>query len=355
MYKFLPAEAKEVSSTLNGLQHLSRRVMRRVFQGRKAATLREMVRVLPKDAIWAIDVPVFIDKTEAVEQMDDTERILGVEINGDARAYPLSILSVHEVVNDTVGGIPVSITWCPLSYSGIVYKRVVIDRVLSFGVSGGILRNVVALYDRETDTFWNQLTGDAFSGPLCGIKLEAIPAVNAMWEEWCSGYPFTQTLSKARSPFGHYDEDHMSDYYCSEKTGIRAPAHHDTRLPNKAQIVGINGNGGAVAYPIDLLEQARVIHDTLEDLPIVIFHTRDFGTSRIFSARIETYTLSFHELAGKYYDLQTNSHWSPLTGIAMSGPLKGQKLSAVPGTTAFWFAWADHFPDTRVYNLGILN
>lgn len=355
MSRFLLVETREVIPTLNGLQHWSRRVMRRIFQSENVGTLREMVRVLPKDAIAAIDAPVFITQAEAVEQMHDTERILGLEINGDARAYPLSILSVHQVVNDTVGGIPVAVTWCPLSYSGIVYKRVVIDRILSFGLSGGVLRNVVTLYDRETETYWNQLTGDAFCGPLCGIQLKAVSTVNMMWEEWCSGYPSALTLSKAASPYGHYEEDHMSDYYCSEKTGIRPPAHKDTRLPYKAQIVGIHGTGGAVAYPMDLLKKARIIHDTLEDLPIVIFHTRDFGTSRVYSARADNYTLTFYEQDGSYYDLQTNSHWSPVTGNALSGPLRGQRLTAIPGTTAFWFAWADHFPETRIYKLSLLN
>ena len=340
---------------MNGLQHWSRRVLRSIFQGAKAGTLREMVRALPKDAIAAIDAPVFINKAEAAEQMEDTERVLGVEINGDARAYPLSILSVHQVVNDIVGGVPVVVTWCPLSYAGIVYRRVVMDRILSFGVSGGILRNVVTIYDRETETYWNQLTGKGLSGPLCSLILVAIPAVNTMWEEWSSGYPFAFTLSKAGSPYGQYDEDHMSAYYYSERTGIRHPVHRDNRLLHKAQIVGINYIGGAVAYPVALLEKARVIHDTLVSEPIVIFHTQDFGTSIVFSVRVENCALSFYEFAGRYYDEQTNSQWSPVTGIAVSGPLRGQRLIAIPGTTAFWFAWVDHFPETRVYNLGMLN
>lgn len=330
------------------LQQVSRNVMRR-WAG--VINLRGMVSVLPADAIPSIDSPVFISATEASRGMEPTERVLGVEINGEARAYPVNVLTVHEIVNDHVGGIPVCVTWCPLSYAGIVYLRVVADTLLSLGGSGKILRNSMVMYDRNTGSLWNQLSGVSFSGPLSGFTLQPVPSSLTTWQSWVREYPATVVLSKEDSPYGQYDEDHMTDYYSSEKTGIRNPAHSDRRLFNKEIVFGTVIEGKPVVYPVPLLKKATVIHDETEAGPVVVFWDTPSETARLYQAALNKTPLTFYEQENTILDYQTNSTWSRLTGRATGGPLKGGTLTALPATTAFWFAWADHFPNTRVYSL----
>ncbi len=124
-------------------------------------------------------------------ELDPEERVIGVIINGDARAYPIPILSNHEIVNDIVGGEPVAITWCPLCYTALVFSRNVEgwDEPLSFGVSGKLLYNTLVMYDRQSNTLWSQLYGAAVEGDLAGRTLAVFPSVNTEWAAWQSQYP----------------------------------------------------------------------------------------------------------------------------------------------------------------------
>jgi hypothetical protein len=333
---------------LSVLRQISRRVLQRIFTEEKMR-LRDMIRVLPRESIPAIDNPIF-DNSDEVFGIRDTERVLGLQIHGDCRVYPFSILSVHQVVNDVVGGVPVAVTWCPLSYSAVVYRRDIGGRPLTFGVSGSILRNVMVIYDRETGSYWNQMTGDCFNGALSGITLQAVPLLHTTWEQWSSVCPDSRVLSKKKSPYGHYEEDHMGDYYRSGKTGIRQPTHRDHRLPEKEIILGVPAKPARV-YPFTLLEAARVLHDQMDNESVVAFFLPESHTAALFRAEIDGYVLSFFEAGGSYFDYRTGSCWSPVNGLAISGPLQGKQLQPVVSLTAFWFAWADHFPKTEVYSL----
>jgi hypothetical protein len=330
-------------------RQLSRRVFQRIFTGDRHR-LREMVRVLPHDAISSIDMPIFETPGET-KTMTGEERVVGLEINGDFRAYPLNILSVHEVVNDVVGGELVSVTWSPLSYSASVYKRVVAGCPLIFGVSGGILRNVMIMYDRQTGTYWNQLTGDGFSGALAGMTLESVPSCNTTWERWLMACPSTSVLSKQKSPYGHYEEDHMSDYYTSEKTGIRPATHQDNRLPEKVKVLGLMNMGKPRVYLYSLLEAAKVLHDNLDGRSFAVLNDSVSQSAVAYDAEIDGVILSFYESEGSIIDYRTGSRWSLISGKAEEGPLQGKRLQPVAAVTAYWFAWADHFPDTEIYTL----
>lgn len=313
-----------------------------------------MISVLPKDAIVSIDTPVFVTPAET-RQMMVQERVVGVEVKGERKAYPLNVLSVHEIINDCIGGEPVAVTWSPLSYSAIVYKRTVVDRPLLFGGSGSLLRNVLVIYDRQTGTYWNQLTGDAFAGALSGFRLEAVPSVLTTWGSWLRAHPSTQVLCKEQSPFEHYDEDHMQNYYVSDKTGIREPARRDLRLAPKEIILGVASTTNVVAYPLTLLKGTKVLHDETTDGTNVIFYDDRSQTATVFCASLDSYTLTFYERSGVFYDYQTGSRWLPQTGICRAGPFAGKRLDPLSATTAFWFAWADHYPDTRLYSLPAIN
>jgi hypothetical protein len=316
--------------------------------------MREVVQVLPKDAIKSIDHPLF-DKPENALQMTADERVIGLAHNGDFRAYPIKILSAHEIVNDIVGGTPVCVTWSPLSYSGVVYKRLLLEKQLTFGVTGSIYRNVLVMYDHETDTYWNQLTGTAFYGPLSPNVLEPLPTVVTSWGAWLNAYPGTVILSKEKCPYGHYDEDHMADYYGSEKTGISPCTNINEILPQKEVVFGAVAEGKATVYPLPLLQSARVLHDNLNGVPVVALYDTTAKATLLYHAKLDGATLSLYEKDELFYDYLTGSQWSALNGQAVSGPLRGKTLKQITASTAFWFVWSDHFPESTVYTLPILN
>lgn len=311
----------------------------------------EMVAVLPKDAIQSIFKPVFVSGAEACAQMTESEKVLAVEINGEFRAYPINILSVHEIVNDMADGMPFMVTWCPLSYTSAVYSRTLLDRVLHFGVSGNILRNGLVMYDEETGSQWSQLTGEAISGSLTGTHLNRLPAVLTTWDAWYREFPESTLLSKEASPFGFYEEDHMSDYYQSGKTGIRAPLHRDKRIANKEIVIGLTFGGDTAAYPFTVLNERGVLHDTISEEKIVVFFDGQAQCATAFYSKVDSTYLSFHRERHKIIDDQTGSVWSSLSGSAVSGPLQGQRLRLLPSATSFWFVWKDYFPETRLIAL----
>lgn len=131
-----------------------------------------------KDGIPAIDSPRFLSVEKSIEgkYYGATEPVIGVVINGDARAYPLQILLWHEIVNDTVGGVPVTVTYCPLCNSSIVFDRRVAGRVLDFGVSGNLRKSDMVMYDRQTESWWQQFQGEGIVGQMTGAKLKMLPA-----------------------------------------------------------------------------------------------------------------------------------------------------------------------------------
>ena len=129
----------------------------------------------PKDGIPSIDDPKFLPISQ-ITNMSDTEPVIGLIINGDARAYPLSVLTWHEIVNDTVGGVPVTITYCPLCNSSVVFERRVKGKVLDFGTTGKLRNSDLVMYDRQTESWWQQFLGEAIVGQMTGTRLKIIPS-----------------------------------------------------------------------------------------------------------------------------------------------------------------------------------
>lgn len=144
---------------------------------RSAVELSEIVSGgPPRDGIPSIDAPRFVSAGEAAATLDEAEPVIGVAIDGDARAYPLRILIWHEIVNDTVGGVPLVVTYCPLCNSAVVFRRRVADRLLDFGTTGKLRNSDLVMYDRQTESWWQQFTGEAIVGEMTGVQLKSVPA-----------------------------------------------------------------------------------------------------------------------------------------------------------------------------------
>lgn len=307
--------------------------------------------LLPKDGIRSIDDPQLVSAAEAARDMADAEFVIGLSIDGDTRAYPINVLSRHEIVNDVVGGQPVAVTYCPLCFTGIVYDRNVDGRTLEFGVSGKLVMNDLVMYDRQTDSLWQQILGEGIDGHYKGTLLTAVPATQTTWAQWRDAHPDTLVLDKG----GGYQTDNYASYYESGDEGaLGGFGSGDDRLPAKAPVLGLVVNDQPKAYPFLDLEHNNVVHDTIGGRNLMVVYDGRSGTAVAFDSEVDgqqlTFTLAEH-VDGDILlrDQETGSLWSGLTGEATEGPLAGEMLAQIPSFYAFWFAWSDFYVNTEVF------
>ena len=307
----------------------------------------ELFTLLPKDAISSIDDPDFV-AADGVTLAASTP-VIGIAVGSDARAYPLPVLASHEIVNDIVGGRPLAITYCPLCLTGIVFDRHVDGAVVEFGVSGKLLMNVLVMYDRETDSLWSQILGEAIDGSRKGTKLEVVDSLQTTWGTWRQLHPATLVLeSDIRS-------DSYAGYYQNNDSGVHGNFVDDDRLPDKTIVVGAVVGSSPRAYPLALGAEFSVINDVLEDVPLLAVFAPDGLTGLLYDRRIDGRALTFidagPQAALEIIDQETESRWNRLTGEATAGPLRGSILQRVPATTSFWFGWRDFFPRTTIFGI----
>ena len=224
----------------------------------------------PKDGIPSIDKPLFVNASKA-DFMQPKDRIIGITVNGESRAYPINILNWHEIVNDNIKGTPLSVTYCPLCGTGIVYEGKLGNRTLKFGVSGLLYNSDVLLYDRDTETLWSQILSKAVSGPLRGQKLTMIASSQTRWDKWLKQHPDTKVLSTDTGYSRDYRQSPYGDY---EKTaGIYFPVSAKSRRYHpKERVLGITINGKTKAYPFtELAKLSKTqITDTFEGQTLTI-------------------------------------------------------------------------------------
>ncbi len=317
----------------------------------------------PRDQIPAIDKPLFIAPTAADKWLKPTEPVILFEHGTDTRAYPLQILIWHEIVNDTVGGLPVVITFCPLCHTGIAFVRRVGSRALTFGTTGYLRFSNLVMYDRQTESWWQQATGDAIVGDLTGTQLTPIPAQIVSWATFKQAFSGGKVLSRetgyqrpyGQNPYSGYDDIRSSPFF------YRGP--EDTRLPPMERVASVSIAGDDVAYPFSALEKVRVVNDTVGGKAIVVLFvtgvasalnqtmiatSRDVGTSAVFVRTINGRVLTFAERNGRITDTQTGSTWN-IVGAATAGPLRGTRLTPVFSRQQFWFSVAVLNPHARIY------
>ena len=261
----------------------------------------------PKDGIPAIDKPVFISADAADLQAD--ERVMGLEVNGIARAYPLAIMNWHEIVNDNFGGKPIVVTYCPLCGSGVAFDADVGGEPLQFGVSGLLYNSDVLLYDRLTESLWSQIMSKAVTGEMKGKSLKMIPLLQTSWSEWKSLYPKTEVLSENTGFARDYNRNPYSGY--EKGAGIYFPVKFSSRRYHpKERVLGLEINGKFKAYPFaELSKKAEPFTDEFEGTELTVRYNDEARSARIFDKA-------------------------------------GKEVAAV---NSFWFAWFAFHPDTEVY------
>ena len=331
--------------------------------------------LLSRDSIQAIDDPRFGPASQAYRFMAADEQVIGVTINGDSRAYPIPVLSVHEIVNDMVGGEPIAVTWCPLCYTALVFSRNIqnSDIPVSFGVSGKLLYETLVMYDRESDSLWSQLYGSAVEGPLAGERLSYFPSVFTDWESWVEQHSESLVLDKeatcerfdcgtySSNPRGSYHVDPYESYYIESGEGVvNAQIPRDLGEPMgapKKRVLGIRIAGRAKAYPYSGFSNGSLVNDEVNGVPILLWLEPETRTGLAYLRTVPgagegDQTLSFVEDAekeGRIFDQETGSLWDVFSGTAVNGPMEGARLSPVFATSAFAFGWYDYFPESETF------
>jgi hypothetical protein len=324
----------------------------------------EIGSVLPRDRIPAIDAPSYVSIGEADAWLGSQEPVILVEIEGQARAYPLQILTWHEIVNDTLSEVPIAVTFCPLCNTAIGFERRVGDQLLSFGTTGRLRFSNLIMYDRQTESWWQQATGEAIVGQYTGHVLRALPASIIGWETYKASYPEGDVLSRdtghsrpyGENPYPGYDDVNQPPFLYD------GPPTPGELLP-MARVATIDLDGEAVAYPYEVLEEVRVINDVVGKTPVIVMwepgtasaldtniiaEGRDVGAVNTFSRELEGRVLTFHLDKERVIDQETGSTWN-VFGEAVDGPLQGSELDPVVHINHFWFSWAAFKPETRVY------
>jgi hypothetical protein len=211
-----------------------------------------------KDDIPAIDEPTFVPVEEAAEWLADREPVIELDFDGVARAYPLQILVWHEIVNDEVAGTPVAVTFCPLCNTAIAFDRRLDRRVLDFGTTGNLRHSDLVMYDRQTESWWQQFGGEAVVGELAGAELELVPSRIVAWEDFAGRHPDGEVLSRetgfgrdyGRNPYAGYDDVDSGPFF-------PAAGANDDRLLPKERVVFVELGDDAVAIPFSVLAKAK--------------------------------------------------------------------------------------------------
>lgn len=299
----------------------------------------------PKDGIPSIDNPKFVPVSES-QFVPDTTFVIGLDINGEKRAYPLFIMVWHEIVNDSVGGVPVAVTYCPLCFTNQVFERVIDGKEVEFGTSGKLYNSNLVMYDRLTDSYWSQALGVAITGELTGYELKRIPFDVISWADWKTLYPETLVLTTETGHIRSYGVDPYGDYYTDPR--ILFPVEHeDDRMHPKELILGFHEDDAFKAYKQDDVESAIVINDIFNNKPMMLVSLFS-GDSRAFDRTVNGKVLTFDFVDDVIIDLESKSKWN-FDGVATSGSMEGIQLVRLPFNPGFWFEWVAFHPDTEVY------
>ncbi len=299
----------------------------------------------PKDGIPSIDNPVFAN-VQGSQFMSDSDTVIGVEINGEAKAYPSFILVWHEIVNDNVGGTPVAVTYCPLCYTNQVFERVIDGQEVEFGTSGKLYNSNLLMYDRLTESYWSQALGIAVKGELSGYELNLVPFDVITWGDWKTLHPDTLVLTTDTGYIRSYTTDPYGNYYTEPR--IMFPVeNNDDRMHPKEIILGFNQDSIYKAYKQNDIESNIIINDSIGETPIILISLFS-QNARAFERTLDDQILDFVHVDNRIIDTQTNSEWN-YDGLSISGEYEGKQLERIPTEPGFWFAWVAFHPETLVY------
>lgn len=342
------------------------------FEGLDALASHLVSGGLAKDGIPALTNPLFVEPSQ-VAYVAEEDPVLGVVVNGEARAYPENLGWWHEIINDRISGQSISVTLCPLTGTGLVFNATDEDgSQIEFGVSGLLINSNLVMYDRRDGaTLYPQMIYTGITGSFKGEQLELLPVVETNWAMWKKLHPDTRVAQFATG-LEHYSDRQRSNYRSSElyitypygdyrtdhDSFLFLPTTHTpdlSRIRSKETVLGLCREGQAKAYAFGELPDGAVINDVVGATPVVVVFDRGSGTAIPYHSEVEGRQLSFYAvkpegaLPVEFMDVETGSRWNML-GQAVAGSLAGQRLQQVPAYNSMWFAWATYWPDTWIWD-----
>lgn len=295
-----------------------------------------------------INKPQYVNKKEAGSFLNNSDKVLLIKGKSRLYIYPLSILSFHHIVNDQIDNQPIAVTFCLLTDTSIVYSRKIKNKLLSFGVLGPLYYGNLVMYDKETDSYWIQLTGEGIKGRFKNKKLKmAMTIEETKWKN-------IKNLSHLKILKPQRPMEFYRNFYSKFKDSqIGLHALKKVKEPNKklspyTKGLGIVIQNQAKFYPLSTIKKQGLIDDILGGWSLVIFHDNRLETNKIFRGYLEGEILSFKKTNRGLIDKQTNSKWN-FDGLATAGPLKGKRLNPPAYAQTYWFAWSAFYPETSIY------
>jgi len=317
----------------------------------------------PKDGIPAIDNPKFVSYEEAMPWLADNEPVVAFEYGGQARAYPLQILIYHKIVNDKVGGKAVAVTFCPLCNASIVFDSDVEGATLDFGTTGRLRNSDLIMYDRQTESWWQQFTGKGIIGDYTGTRLQQLPSQIISFAIFRDAFADGKVLSKETGYTRRYGHNPYSGYDAIDNNPFLYRGDLDPRLPPMERVLSIPIASGYQLVPLSNLEKEPLITIQSGKTPVVVFalstaasalddgsiaNSRDVPAAAAFQAEHNNQKLTFSIDHGQITDSETGSTWNVL-GHAINGKLKGARLQQIDGGVHFAFAWLAFDPNADIY------
>ena len=306
-----------------------------------------------KDGIPSLDAPSFIAASQA-SYLDDGDLVIGVKVGSEVRAYPHPILDWHEIINDGINSTKFSITYCPLTGSGIWWNRIINGQETTFGVSGLLYNSNLIPYDRKTDSNWSQMKLQSVNGSLINEFIETATIVETTWKTWKAMYPQTKVIDEANTGFNrNYESYPYGDYRTNNNNLIFPISKDDTRLPKKERVGGVIIGGIAKVYKFSSFpDSINVINDVFNSTSLVGVGSNPDNFLVLFNRKLNdgtilTFTSIQNSLPVVMGDNEGNT-WD-VFGNAISGPRTGQKLKSVSSFIAYWFAWGTFYPGVEIF------
>lgn len=332
----------------------------------------------PRDGIPAIDSPTYTTVIAARDWLKGQEPVIAVQLGGKTRAYPLQILMFHEIVNDTLADEPLAVTFCPLCNASIVFKRSVdrpdllpaktdaskrsMARVLDFGTTGRLRNSDLVMYDRQTESWWQQFTGIGLIGEYTDVVLERVRSQIISFQAFAEAFPKADVLSRNTGYSRPYGDNPYSGYDAIDNNPFLYDGEIDPRLPAMERVLSLGKTGNTHLVPLSILTQSPVMNLEVNSVPVVVLaatvaasalddstiaDSRPVPSAAAFDARIKNNLLTFELVEDRVFDKQTGSQWNAF-GRSVSGKLEGTQLSQVDQGVHFAFAWLAFDPDAEI-------
>lgn len=320
----------------------------------------------PKDGIPSIDKPDFTDAVGAEEWLSGDEPVVAFYSGDDARAYPLQILIYHEIVNDVVNNKPVTVTFCPLCNASIVFDRNVDGDVLDFGTTGRLRNSDLIMYDRQTESWWQQFTGRGIIGKYNEVKLTQLPSQIVSFDTFRSSFPKGKILTRNTGHNRPYGNNPYTGYDNINSSPFLYDGPEDKRLPPMERVLSLaSENQPSMLVPVSKLKDHPILNISYQEKAVVVIAS-SFATSALdqgniatsrkipaaaaFSAQLDGKTLQFELDNGELTDTKSGSVWN-VFGHAIKGAMKGQQLQQIDSGVHFAFAWLAFEPDSTIHEI----